>query len=78
MLRNLVNVTIGILLTTTLFAQEVVLVRTADLMPEDYAIEGTAFLEELDNGVLQLRLSDDFDTPFGPDVRIFLKFSEPD
>ncbi|MEM9546744.1 MAG: T9SS type A sorting domain-containing protein [Bacteroidota bacterium] len=56
-------------------AQAVVLERTAELMDEGYPIDGTAFLEELDNGDLQLRLSSDFSTPFGPDVRIFLNNS---
>ena len=51
---------------------QVVSERQAPLVPQDYSITGTAFLEELANGDLQLRLSDDFDTPAGPDVRIFL------
>ncbi len=41
-------------------------------MPELYSITGDAFLEEFANGDLQLRLSPDFDTPAGPDVRILL------
>lgn len=59
----------------TLFSQTVVWQRSALLMEENYKIEGTAFLEELDDGTLQLRLSDDFSTPNGPDVRIFLNDS---
>lgn len=55
-----------------IFSQEVVLHRISDLMPRGYAIEGDAFLEELSDGVLNLRLSDDFSTPRGPDVRILL------
>jgi len=54
------------------YSQDVVLQRTSDLMPQRYVIEGEAFLEELDNGDLRLRLSDDFSTPRGPDVRILL------
>ena len=56
----------------TINAQEVVLQRTSDLMPQLYTIQGQAFLEELDNGDLTLRLSSDFSTPPGPDVRILL------
>ncbi len=75
MLRNILNVFIGILLSSTIHSQIVVLERIAELMDENYTIDGTAFLEELDNGVLQLRLSDDYSTPAGPDVRIFLNNS---
>ncbi len=53
-------------------AQAVVLQRVSDLMPQLYSISGDAFLEELSNGDLQLRLSSDFSTPAGPDVRILL------
>lgn len=53
-------------------AQTVVLQRTSELMPQIYQIEGQAFLEELSDGSLVLRLSEDFDTPPGPDVRILL------
>ena len=53
-------------------AQTVVLQRVSDLMPQLYSISGDAFLEELSNGDLQLRLSSDFSTPAGPDVRILL------
>lgn len=64
---------IGIsLISFSLFAQTVVQERTSDLMPELYSISGDAILEELSTGSLQLRLSDDFTTPNGPDVRIFL------
>ena len=53
-------------------AQTIVSTRTSELQPGGYSISGNAFLEELDNGSLQLRLDDDFETPRGPDVRIFL------
>jgi len=56
-------------------AQAVVLQREAELMDEGYTINGTAFLEELDNGDVQLRISSDYSTPAGPDVRIFLNNS---
>jgi len=54
------------------YAQDVALQRTSDLMPQLYSIQGDAFLEELVTGDLVLRLSDDFSTPPGPDVRILL------
>jgi len=56
----------------SLYAQDVSLQRISDLMPQLYSIQGQAFLEELDDGNLILRLSDDFTTPAGPDVRILL------
>ena len=56
-------------------AQSVDLQREAELMPELYSISGDAFLEELSNGDLQLRLSSNFTTPAGPDVRIILNSS---
>ena len=49
--------------------------RTAELTPETYSITGDAFLEAYDNGDLKLRISDDFDTPSGPDVRVYLNNS---
>ncbi len=66
------------LLITLLFfinitnAQTIISSRTSDLQPGGYEISGNAFLEELDNGALQLRLDDEFSTLAGPDVRIFL------
>ncbi len=59
----------------TMYGQDVSLQRVADLVPEGYSITGQGFLEELTDGALQLRLSDDFDTPPGPDVRILLNNS---
>jgi len=53
-------------------AQDVEQFRESDLKPAGYAIEGKAFLEKLSDGSIQLRLSEDFDTPRGPDVRILL------
>jgi len=56
----------------TLSAQEVVAERIADLLPENYTITGQAFLRSFDDGSVLLSLSEDFDTPIGPDVRILL------
>lgn len=53
-------------------SQTVTRSRTAELIRGGYAITGSAFLEELDNGEIQLRLSDDYTTPSGPDVRVYL------
>ncbi len=55
-----------------IFAQNLVAERISDLMPQIYSISGQASLNEYDNGLLQLKLSSDFDTPAGPDVRILL------
>ena len=63
---------IFILLSSILFSQSIVNTRESDLMPGGYTIDGKAFLEEYDNGELFLRLSDDYSTPSGPDVQIFL------
>ena len=75
MLKRILTSFIAIALASTVHSQTVVLERIAELMDENYTIDGTAYLEELDNGTLQLRLSDDFSTPSGPDVRIFLNNS---
>ena len=53
-------------------AQTVTNSRTAVLEEGGYSISGNAFLEELSDGNLQLRLDEDFATPRGPDVRVFL------
>ena len=71
-MRQLTGTLILLLIATMSFAQSVDFERQAPLMPELYMINGTAFLEELSNGDLQLRLSDNFSTPAGPDVRILL------
>ncbi len=63
------------LLSFESFAQTVVSQRTSDLKNERYVISGDAFLETLDNGVNRLRLSEDYDTAWGPDVRILLNNS---
>lgn len=60
---------------STLNAQEVVFERISNLNPENYEIEGDAILRTYDDGRLELSLTDDFDTPQGPDVRIYLNTS---
>lgn len=58
--------------TVSLNAQTVTAERIANLTPENYSIDGDAILRAYDDGTLELSLTDDFDTPNGPDVRIFL------
>ncbi|MEM8907451.1 MAG: hypothetical protein AAGD05_06360, partial [Bacteroidota bacterium] len=53
-------------------AQTLVGERIADLNPALYPISGQAVLQAFDDGTLTLGLTDDFDTPWGPDVRILL------
>ena len=60
---------------TSLFAQDVVSHRISDLQNERYVIEGQAIIEQLSDGSNRLRLSEDYDTPWGPDVRILLNNS---
>jgi hypothetical protein len=74
-MKTLLSLTVAVLFSVISIAQTVVLNRASILMPEDYDITGTAYLEELSNGTLQLRLSDDFATPPGPDVRILFNTS---
>ncbi|MGB0522918.1 MAG: DM13 domain-containing protein [Flammeovirgaceae bacterium] len=57
---------------STAIAQTSIGTRTAPLIPGGYAITGEATLEAFDDGSLTLSLSSDFDTPSGPDVRIYL------
>lgn len=59
----------------SLTAQDVVSHRISDLQNELYVIDGDAILEQLSDGSSRLRLSEDFDTPWGPDVRILLNNS---
>lgn len=61
-----------LVLSLSLPAQTLLQTRTADMRPENYSITGDAILEAYDDGSLELRLSDDFTTPRGPDVRIYL------
>jgi hypothetical protein len=71
-MRIFYTLTLFTILCGTLSAQALTRERTADLRPLDYAISGDAVLEEFDDGSLKLRLTSDFSTPAGPDVRIFL------
>ena len=56
----------------SVFTQNIVETREAELVDGRYVISGKAFLDLLDNGEIQLRLSDDYSTPSGPDVQVFL------
>ena len=72
MIRTFLLTLLIIGISVAAFSQDVTMRRTSDLMPQLYVISGDAFLEELSNGELTLRLSEDFSTPRGPDVRILL------
>jgi hypothetical protein len=71
-MRAFSTLTLALIICYTVSAQELVRERIADLRPLDYSITGNAILEEYDDGNLKLRLSDDFTTDRGPDVRVFL------
>ena len=78
------NVLLGAMLLLSLpsLAQTVVSFREAPLMGSgQYFLNGTAIIEELDNGSFQFRLSSDYSTNSGPDVQIYLtnnsNFSTP-
>lgn len=62
-------------LSMSLLAQEVVSQRMSDLQNERYVITGDAYIETLSDGTSQLRLSEDYKTAWGPDVRIILNNS---
>jgi len=53
-------------------AQTIINTRTSVLQPGGYSISGNGILEEFDDGTIQFRLDDNFATPAGPDVRVFL------
>lgn len=74
-MKNLLTLFVVLVFASFSFSQDVLLERSSELMNELYTINGDAFLEELDDGTLQLRLSEDFNTPAGPDVRVFLNNS---
>lgn len=65
-----------ILLLTSFFAtksQNRIAYREAQLVrTPSYQLDGTAYIEELDNGTFQFRLSSDFFTDPGPDIQILL------
>lgn len=67
-----VLITLFALATISLSAQNITAERIADLRPDDYRVEGDAILRTYDDGTIDLSLSQDFDTPRGPDVQIFL------
>ena len=69
------RITLLLLLVLTglsLSGQTVVCSRVADLVPGGYTIEGNAILQLMSDSTLRLSLDDDFTTPAGPDVQIFL------
>lgn len=53
-------------------AQLIIGERSAELMEANYAITGTATILEYDDGTVTFTLSEDFTTPQGPDVWIYL------
>lgn len=72
----------ALLMSLTAVAQNVVAYREAPLTGGGpYFLNGTAIIEELDNGSFQFRLSNDYSTNSGPDVQIYLTnngtFSSP-
>lgn len=75
MLRILIFTFSLLLISISGMAQSVVASRTAELQDELYEISGDAILERLDNGRSQIRLSGDYDTDWGPDVRLLLNNS---
>ena len=56
----------------TVLSQDVIEFREATLVEGGYVISGSAFLELLDDGSLQVRLTQDYSTPRGPDVQLYL------
>jgi len=65
--------TLFLLVNFAAFSQTVVAFREAPLQgTSSYFLNGTAFLEELDNGSFQFRLDNNYATPSGPDVQIHL------
>lgn len=70
--KNILLIFAIVLNVSAAMAQTLVAERISDLKPEDYSITGDAILQEFDDGRLTLSLSEDFDTPQGPDVRVLL------
>ncbi|PHI19524.1 hypothetical protein CEQ90_12560 [Lewinellaceae bacterium SD302] len=71
-MRNIYLFVLLSLFAGQLLSQTVIAERTAELEDAGYVIEGTAVIREYDDGSITLSLSDDFETPAGPDVRIYL------
>lgn len=65
---------ITVLISCSLSAQ-VLCSRSAPLENDGYAITGTVYLEKYGDDNLKLRLSSDYTTQSGPDVRIYLSKS---
>lgn len=72
MLKNTLFMVLFCLGFTSMYGQNLIAERTSPLMPELYQITGTAVFQEYDDGTKTLTLSDNFQTPWGPDVRILL------
>ena len=71
-MKKINTLIVVLFLSLSASAQVVIGERTSELMPEGYAIQGDALLQEFDDGVLTLSLTEDFKTSPGPDVRILL------
>lgn len=69
------NLVLLFLTVSSVLAQDVTSHRVSDLQNERYVIEGQAIIEQLSDGTSRLRLSEDYDTAWGPDVRILLNNS---
>ena len=65
-------VLISFVISFSLSAQSIICSRTAPLENDGYTITGTATLEKVGNENIKLKLSSDYTTPSGPDVRIYL------
>lgn len=72
MMNRILLILTAVLLLSNLSAQLVIGERSAELEEANYAITGTATILEYDDGTVSFVLSDDFDTPEGPDVRVYL------
>ncbi len=71
-MRTILTCIIGLLVLQITSAQTVSCSRSAQLENGGYSLTGTAVLERLDNNISRLRLENNFVTPSGPDVVIFL------
>lgn len=69
-------VTLIVVLISFSLSAQVLCSRSAPLVNNGYSIKGTAYLEKYGTDSLKLRLSADYTTPSGPDVRVYLSKSE--
>ncbi len=69
-------ITLLIVLVSFSLSAQVLCSRSAPLLNNGYSIKGMAYLEKYGEDDLKLRLSSDYSTPSGPDVRIYLSKSE--